>query len=989
MNPEQPTDPRQALEPSLTALLLGELPDDQERFVRQAIETDPELAKTFERLKQTTALIREIEAPRLEPPAAISEPPKLSDARRQELLQRFKTVHPSEFEASRRQNFSWVVPVAAAGVLTLFLAGFLLPHLSKSRALAQRSLQELKNPTSQERASGSTLLVRRPQVADEQLSEQFAKRYGLSSAGPASEANNARKLSRGLPETLQRSPAAPWTRSASVTIPETPDARPQSPIVLPVEPTQSSTQIASTEPQVSREWSHEPPASALNSSLGGVAQKETTLGIAQNPSAGLGGDLGGAPAEVRQRVPVLGDTPLMGRLFRSDSLGSNSIIIPTTNGAMEFLGYDDPGAFVPQAQMAGSQPSVATPASAAAPIPHYRFLYSDQPPANAGSEPGVQASNTPQEKPKPGTSYGGGAFGGYATIQPHAPRPGQQVDVVTIQGVGEVPVLKDRPAEQPVAALSTFSVPGLASVGKTANVENSRPLTLAELDDTKRDGADQVREKIAVASRGENSNEVKKEPEGRFKTFAVATRSNARTEQEDAAGVKSPSAPAEPLPEIQTLNNPFSTFSLNVSDVSFKLAAASLEQGKLPDAAGIRSEEFINAFDYRDPEPAPGQPLAFAWERASYPFAQNRELLRLSIKTAAAGRPSGKPLNIVLLLDNSGSMERADRVQIIHEALRVLAGQLQAGDILSVVTFARTARLWVDGVPGDQAGRAADELSGLTPQGGTNLEEAMNLAYATALRHYLAGGVNRVVLLTDGAANLGATNPEILKRKVETNRQQGIALDCFGIGWEGYNDDLLEVLTRNGDGRYGFLNSPEEAATEFAGQLAGALRVAAADVKVQVEFNPNRVTAYRQIGYARHQLTKEQFRDNTVNAAAIGAAESGTALYCIQTNPQGDGPIATVRVRYRTPGTTDYQEHEWAVPYTGHAVSLEQASPAMRLAGAASAFSEWLAASPYAAEVTPDGLLNCLNGVSSVYGVDPRPQKLEWMIRQAKALSGK
>jgi secreted protein with Ig-like and vWFA domain len=328
-------------------------------------------------------------------------------------------------------------------------------------------------------------------------------------------------------------------------------------------------------------------------------------------------------------------------------------------------------------------------------------------------------------------------------------------------------------------------------------------------------------------------------------------------------------------------------------------------------------------------------------------------------------------------------------VSIIREALRVLATQLQPQDKFSIVTFARTARLFVDGVSGDQAGKAADEVSKLTPQGGTNLEEAMNVAYQTALRHYLPDGVNRVVLLTDGAANLGEVEPESLKQKVEANRKQGIALDCFGIGWEGYNDDLLEVLSRNGDGRYGFINSPEEAANGFAGQLAGALHVAAADVKVQVEFNPARVTAYRQIGYARHQLTKEQFRDNSVDAAEIGAAEAGNALYLAEVNPAGSGPLAIVRIRYKVPGTTDYREHEWAVPYVGNAVPLEQASPALRLAATASAFSEWLASSPYAGEVTPDRLLGYLAGVPEVYGADPRPKKLEWMIRQAKSISGK
>jgi len=462
-----------------------------------------------------------------------------------------------------------------------------------------------------------------------------------------------------------------------------------------------------------------------------------------------------------------------------------------------------------------------------------------------------------------------------------------------------------------------------------------------------------------------------------------------KPEQADVAPAK-PAAPAPvPQPEVQTGDNAFSTFSLNVSDVSFKLAAASLEKGVMPEPATGRSEEFINAFDYRDAEPPPGVPVAFAWERARYPFAQNRDVLRFSIKTAALGRQPGRALNIVLLLDNSGSMERADRVRIIREALRVLAGQLQPQDKLSVVAFARTPRLFADGAPGTDAKAVAQALSELTPQGGTNLEDAMDLAYQTARRHYLANGINRVVVLTDGAANLGNVEPEALKQKVEANRKQGIALDCFGIGWEGYNDDLLEVLSRNGDGRYGFINTPEEAATEFAGQLAGALKVAASDVKVQVEFNPARVTAYRQIGYAKHQLTKEQFRDNTVDAAEIGAAESGNALYVVEVNPRGRGALATVRVRYKVPGTTDYREQEWPVPYTGNAEALEQASPALRLAATASAFSEWLVSSPYAAEITPDRLLGYLSGVPEVYGADARPKKLEWMLRQAKSIAGK
>lgn len=496
---------------------------------------------------------------------------------------------------------------------------------------------------------------------------------------------------------------------------------------------------------------------------------------------------------------------------------------------------------------------------------------------------------------------------------------------------------------------------------------------------------------------GEQLEQVKRETragiekeEKRLKDLQLGLQKEAKPTQDDApvAKLTPPTAPI-PQPEIPTNANPFSTFSLNVTDVAFKLAAASLESSKMPEAASVRTEEFINAFDYRDPEPAAGVPLAFTSERARYPFAQNRDLLRFSVKTAAAGRQPGRPLNVVLLLDSSGSMERADRVRIVRESLRVLAKQLQPQDKLSVITFSRTPRLWIDGVAGDKAGEATARVSEITPEGGTDLGAALKLGYETALRHYQTGSINRVVLFTDGAANLGDTNPAALKQKVEEHRKQGIALDCFGIGWEGYNDDLLEQLSRNGDGRYGFINTPEAASTEFAPQLAGALRVAASDVKVQVEFNAKRVTAYRQLGYAKHQLKKEQFRDNTVDAAEIGAAESGNALYVVEVNPRGEGDLGVVRVRFRVPGTNDYREHEWRVPFTGNPPALEQASSALRLAGTAAAFAEWLAASPYAGEVTTDRLLTTLAGVPDIYGVDARPKKLEWMIRQAKSISGR
>jgi hypothetical protein len=333
-------------------------------------------------------------------------------------------------------------------------------------------------------------------------------------------------------------------------------------------------------------------------------------------------------------------------------------------------------------------------------------------------------------------------------------------------------------------------------------------------------------------------------------------------------------------------------------------------------------------------------------------------------------------------------MERADRVRILQECLRVLATQLRPGDRVSLIAFARTARLVADGLPGERAGDLARQAAQLAPQGGTNLEEALGLAWQTARRHFLPQGVNRVVLLTDGAANLGDFNPSSLRAQVEAQRRQGIALDCFGIGWEGYDDELLEQLSRNGDGRYGFINSPAAATTDFAAQLAGALQVAASDVKVQVEWNPRRVRAWRQIGYARHQLTREQFRDNTVDAAELGAAEAGTALYAVQVDGAGEGPLGTVRVRFKVPGTSDYRELEWSLPHGGAARALEQAPASLRLAATAAAFGEWLAASPHAAEATPDRLLATLRGAPEAWPSDPRPAQLQRMLQQARSLRG-
>ena len=204
------------------------------------------------------------------------------------------------------------------------------------------------------------------------------------------------------------------------------------------------------------------------------------------------------------------------------------------------------------------------------------------------------------------------------------------------------------------------------------------------------------------------------------------------------------------------------------------------------------------------------------------------------------------------------------------------------------------------------------------------------------------GGQNRIILLTDGAANLGNARPEELARLVEQMRQEGIAFDACGVGAEGLNDDILESLTRKGDGRYYFLDRPEDADEGFARQIAGALRPAAKNVKVQVNFNANRVGRYKLYGFEKHRLKKEDFRNDSVDAAEMAAEEAGNAVYQVEVLPEGSGEIGTVSVRVQDTNSGLMVEKKWTIPYDDGAPRLNEAEASMRLAASAAFLGERL-----------------------------------------------
>jgi len=434
--------------------------------------------------------------------------------------------------------------------------------------------------------------------------------------------------------------------------------------------------------------------------------------------------------------------------------------------------------------------------------------------------------------------------------------------------------------------------------------------------------------------------------------------------------------------EISAADQTHSTFSLNVSDASYKLAkAALLEHGEWPAAESVRTEEFINAFDYGDPKPSMAQKVACVQEQAVHPFAQQRNLLRVSMSTAAQGRST--PLNIVVLLDQSGSMERPDRAATVLRAMEELGKQLGPNDRVSLMSFARETRLLVDDLSGDRAGELVKIMKNRPSEGGTNLEQAVQVAQQHLLARQKKGVQSRIVVLTDGAANLGNANPENMTAMVEKMRDAGIAFDACGIGFDGLDDGILEALTRKGDGRYYVLDKPEDAGEEFGKQIAGALRPAAKNVKVQLVFNPDRVGKYKLLGFEKHRLKKEDFRNDAVDAAEMAAEESGSALYQIEPMADGSGAIGTVFVRFQDMATGQMVERSWTIPYQQNTPSLAAAKPSIQLAAVAGLLGEKLHQSD-AGSVDFSQMNEVLGNLNSQYSGNKKVQELLQMVRKVQ-----
>jgi Ca-activated chloride channel family protein len=336
-----------------------------------------------------------------------------------------------------------------------------------------------------------------------------------------------------------------------------------------------------------------------------------------------------------------------------------------------------------------------------------------------------------------------------------------------------------------------------------------------------------------------------------------------------------------------------STFSADVDTASYANIRRYLNSGQLPPADAVRIEEMINYFSYDYAEPDDEHPFASNVQVASCPWQPKHRLARIGIKAAAIDADERKPMNLVFLIDVSGSMRSENKLPLLKRAMQLLVKNLNEDDRVAIVTYAGSSGLVLDSTPVSDKHAIISALDRLKSGGSTAGAAGIELAYRTAREHLIKNGQNRVILCTDGDFNVGVTNNDDLVELVRKGGKDGVFLSIFGFGMGNIKDDRLEKLSNDGNGNYGYIDSFQEAQKVFGEQLQGTLATVAKDVKFQIEFNPSKVAAYRLIGYENRMLAREDFNDDTKDAGEVGAGHTVTALYEIV--PVGvKGTIASV-----------------------------------------------------------------------------------------------
>ncbi|MBD2198952.1 MULTISPECIES: vWA domain-containing protein [Calothrix] len=353
-------------------------------------------------------------------------------------------------------------------------------------------------------------------------------------------------------------------------------------------------------------------------------------------------------------------------------------------------------------------------------------------------------------------------------------------------------------------------------------------------------------------------------------------------------------------------NDPLSTFSIDVDTASYSNVRRFITQGELPPKDAVRIEELINYFTYNYPQPKGDRPFSVTTEVTAAPWNPQHKLVQIGLQGKRSESETLPPSNLVFLIDVSGSMDEPNKLPLVQQSLKLLVNKLRPEDRVSLVVYAGNAGLVLPATPGSQKAKILAAIDRLRAGGSTAGGEGIELAYKIAKQNLIKSGNNRVILATDGDFNVGVSSDGELTRLIEQKRDQGIFLTVLGFGTGNYKDSKMEQLADKGNGNYAYIDTLLEAKKVLVNDLRGTLFTIAKDVKIQVEFNPAKVQAYRLIGYENRLLQNQDFNDDQKDAGDIGSGHSVTALYeIVPTGIKSDVKLPTVDpLRYQRSGVT-------------------------------------------------------------------------------------
>ncbi|MBK8208325.1 MAG: von Willebrand factor type A domain-containing protein [Planctomycetes bacterium] len=443
-------------------------------------------------------------------------------------------------------------------------------------------------------------------------------------------------------------------------------------------------------------------------------------------------------------------------------------------------------------------------------------------------------------------------------------------------------------------------------------------------------------------------------------------------------------------PFVDTEDDAQSTFGLEHDSGSHTMTRAYLGRGTLPPDEAVRVEEFVNYFDYRYAKPL-NAPFEITMDGAPSRYGadlKNCYLMRVGVQARQIDAKDRKPAVLTFVIDISGSMAQDNRLGLVKQALKLLVEQLQEGDRVGIAVYGSNGAVHMEHVDASRRSEITNAIDRLSTQGATNAEEGLKIGYQMATGAYRAGHTNRVILCSDGVANVGATGPDGILKTIVENRRKGITLSAIGFGMGNYNDHLMEQLGDKGDGHYAYVDTIDEAKRIFVDNLTGALEVVGRDVKIQVDFNPKVVKSYRLIGYVNRDIRDEDFRNDAVDGGEIGAGHAATALYEIKLHDNAAGAVAYAKLRYRTDEEGEFAEIQREMFTRDLALQWDQAAIGLRLAGNVAEFAEILGKGFYAKGALLAPVIEELNAIAPEYR-DNKVEELLALVKKAEELKQK